>query len=54
MTKATVRTATTNHTTATPTEHEDRSGWLATNASVFGALAMTSCCILLLVWSASA
>ena len=49
MKKATVRTAMTNPTTATQTEHEDRSSWPAAGASVFGALAMTFCCILPLV-----
>jgi len=49
MTMATMSTAMTDHTPATPTEHEDRSGWLATGAGVFGALAMSSCCILPLV-----
>jgi mercuric ion transport protein len=47
--KATVSTAMTHHTTATTAKHEDRSGWLATGASLLGALAMTSCCILPLV-----
>ena len=36
MTKATMSTAMTGHTPTTPTEHEDRSGWLATGAGRMG------------------